>query len=156
MVIIMKNKKEILLMVLIVFTVLLLLYFIGWLFIGGKRIKADLNNDYKERLIEKYSIEGITYDDIISFEYISFNRDSAYVLKLRKDDTVGKIINNNQHIQRKEKLKPFGFPYPNERFIPHHTEEICCFYDEKYYYLSVSSGGSDFVWGIRDLFWDQK
>ena len=101
----MKNKKEILLMVLIVFTVLLLLYFIGWLFIGGKRIKADLNNDYKERLIEKYSIEGITYDDIISFEYISFNRDSAYVLKLRKDDTVEKIINNNQHIQRKEKLE---------------------------------------------------
>ncbi len=132
--------------------ILILLYFIEWMFIGGKRIKADLDNNYKERLVEKYSIQGVSYDDIVSFEYISFNRDGAYVLKLKKNSSVEKIINNNPHIQTTEKLKRFVLLYPNKKYIPHRIEEICCFYDNDYYYLSVSKGGSDFVWGIRDLF----
>ena len=142
------------------FTIIILIlffvgiYLIGWFFIGGKHKTISLNNHQKETLIELYDLKNISCNDIISFEQISYNRKYANILKIKNTKSNEKILTANPHIEKMKKLRIFGFPYPNSKFIPYEAEECCCFYDKHYYYLSVFNKGSEFNKKINVFFWE--
>ncbi len=149
----MKTKKLIILVALLAITGFIIIYFIGWFLFGGKRISIDLNLETKQELINKYEINGVENEYIVSFEYITYLQKRAYVLKIQKNDEVKKILELNKHIDKFEEIDKISIPYPNVKYIPHGAS-VCCYYDNNYYYLSVYYGGSDYNKNINNYFWE--
>ncbi len=149
----MKRKKNIICISVLIF-IMILLYFIGWYFLGGKKITINLNSEIKNEIITKYEINGIDINDVISFEHVIYLQKKVNILKINKNEINKKILNSNPHIEKTEKLNIFGFPYPNSKLIPYGIKECCCFYDDNYYYLSVYYGGTNYNNTINDLFWE--
>ena len=148
------KKKKIFLIIIFIITFLLVLYFIGMFFFGGKKISIKLNSEIKSKLISLYEVNGLDEENVVSFEYITYTRSRTCVLKIKKNDEAKKIIEQNPHIDKYLKLKLFGFPYDNEKYMPYYSNECCCFNDDDYYYLSVYYGGSDYNKNISKYFWE--
>lgn len=149
----MKNKKSIILIALRAIIGFIIIYFIGWFLFGGKRISIDLNFETKQELINKYEINGVENEYIVSFEYVTYLQKRACVLKIQKNDEVKKILELNKHIEKIEEIDKISIPYPNVKYIPHGAS-VCCYYDNNYYYLSVYYGGNDYNKNINNYFWE--
>jgi len=150
------KKKKILFCVSIPIITVSLLYFIGMFLFGGKRISIELNSEIKNKLISLYEVNGLDEENVVSFEYITYVRSRTYVLRINKNEETEKIIAQNPHIDRYAKLKLFGFPYNNEKYMPYYSNECCCFYDDNYYYLSAYYAGNDYNKNISKYFWELK
>lgn len=149
----MKNKKSIILIALLAIIGFIIIYFIGWFLFGGKRISIDLNFETKQELINKYEINGVENEYIVSFEYVTYLQKRACVLKIQKNDEVKEILELNKHIEKIEEIDKISIPYPNVKYIPHGAS-VCCYYDDNYYYLSVYYGGNDYNKNINKYFWE--
>lgn len=134
--------------------VLVLFYLIGWYLFGGKRMPITMNSITKERLINTYELTGIKSEYIVSFEHITYLKNRANVLIIKKSKEVEEILKSNTHIQEFRQLKRVTFPYPNVKYMPYGVTECCCFFDDDYYYLSVNYGGTEYNDNINDFFWE--
>lgn len=142
-----KLKKALVLLI-----VLVVPYSIGW-FLSSNKKKVKLNQEIKNELIIKYDLEGISTEDIVSFEHINYIRHRANVLKIKKSDENKSILEKNKNIEKFEKLKMFSTLYPYEKYIPHKSN-VCCYYDENNYYVSACYGGSEYCESINNYFWE--
>lgn len=121
--------------------------------IGGKRKEIQLNNNQQIEILKLYGISEVSPEDVVSFKQISYNRYYANVLIINKKVDKETLLNNN-NIEKIEKIDKIGIPYPNNKYIPYKTEKCCCFYDDKYYYLSAFNRGSEYNNAINSFFWE--
>ena len=149
-------KKRTIFKIMRIFIVLVLLYLVGWYLFGGKRTAIPMNSITKDRLINTYELTGIKAEHIVSFEHITYLRNRANVLKIKKNQEVEEILKSNTHIQEFKQLKRIAFPYPNIKYMPYGVTECCCFFDDDYYYLSVNYGGTEYNNNINNLFWEMN
>lgn len=138
--------------VLVLLIVLVVPYSIGW-FLSSDKKTVKLNQEIKNNLIIKYDLEGISTEDIVSFEHIKYTRRRANVLKIKKSEENKIILEKNKNIEKFEKLKMFSTLYPYEKYIPHKSL-VCCYYDENNYYVSAYYGKSEYCKLINNYFWD--
>lgn len=137
------------------FSILLILfvvlYSIVWFLSSDKKV-VKLDQEIKNELIINYDLDGINTEDIVSFEHIKYMQRRANILIIRKSEENKIILEKNKNIERFEKLKMFSI-YPNEKYIPYNSP-VCCYYDEKAYYVSVYYGGSEYCKLINNYFWE--
>lgn len=126
-------------------------YSIVW-FLSSEKKEVELDQKIKNELIINFDLDGISTEDIISFEHIRYMQGRANVLKIRKSEENKLILEQNKNIEEIEKLKMFSI-YPNQKYIPYNSP-VCCYYDEKNYYVSVYYGGSEYCKLINNYFWE--
>lgn len=144
--------KKFLISSIVLLITLIVVYSIGW-FLSSDKKTVKLNQEIKNELIIKYDLEGISTEDIVSFEHIKYTRRRANVLKIKKSEENKKILEKNKNIEKFEKLKMFSTIYPYDKYISYKSP-VCCYYDEKNYYVSVYYGGSEYCKLINNYFWE--
>lgn len=142
------RKLKNLSILLILFVVL---YSIVWFLSSDKKV-VKLDQEIKNELIINYDLEGISTEDIVSFEHIKYMQRRANILIIRKSEENKIILEQNKNIEEIEKLKMFSI-YPNQKYIPYNSL-VCCYYDDKNYYVSVYYGGSEYCKLINNYFWE--